>query len=54
MAKNVLSKAKDAKQDEFYTQLPDVEKELTHYRDHFFGKIIYLNCDDPDWSSFGL
>ena len=54
MAKNVLSKARDAKQDEFYTQLPDVEKELTHYRDHFFGKIIYLNCDDPDWSSFWL
>ena len=54
MANDSFGRAKDAKQDEFYTQLSDVEKELSYYRDHFFGKVIYLNCDDPDWSSFWL
>ena len=42
-----LNKAKDAKKDEFYTQLTDIEKELRHYRKHFAGKTVLCNCDDP-------
>lgn len=53
MAKNAaLGKAKDAKQDEFYTQLADIENELRHYRPHFKGKTILCNCDDPYESNF--
>ncbi|RVH05161.1 adenine-specific methyltransferase EcoRI family protein [Sinorhizobium meliloti] len=44
--------ARDAKQDEFYTQLPDIERELRHYRKHFHGKTVYCNCDDPRVSNF--
>jgi hypothetical protein len=44
--------AKAAKKDEFYTQLPDIERELRHYRHHFEGKVVYLNCDDPRVSNF--
>lgn len=47
-----LSSAKSAKLDEFYTQLSDIEKELRHYRQHFKGKVVYLNCDDPRESQF--
>ena len=47
-----LHKAKEAKKDEFYTQLSDVEKELKHYRKHFQDKTVFCNCDDPTWSSF--
>jgi hypothetical protein len=47
-----LHKARDEKNDEFYTQLKDVEKELMHYKDHFKGKIVLCNCDDPTWSAF--
>lgn len=47
-----LHKAKDAKNDEFYTQLSDIENELRHYKDHFKGKTIFCNCDDPTWSNF--
>ena len=47
-----LHAANRAKQDEFYTQLPDIEKELKHYRKHFLGKIVYCNCDDPTISNF--
>lgn len=47
-----LSAAKAAKQDEFYTQLPDIERELKHYKKHFQGKTVYLNCDDPRVSNF--
>lgn len=47
-----LSAAKAAKQDEFYTQLSDIERELRHYRKHFKGKVVYLNCDDPRVSNF--
>lgn len=42
-----LNRAKKAKNDEFYTQLSDIENELRHYRDHFKGKVVYCNCDDP-------
>lgn len=53
MAANAnLFKAKNAKQDEFYTQLTDIEKELRHYRKHFKGKTILCNCDDPYESNF--
>lgn len=47
-----LSRAKINKEDEFYTQLEDVERELKHYRKHFKGKVVYLNCDDPRVSAF--
>jgi hypothetical protein len=47
-----LSSAKKAKNDEFYTQLSDIENELQHYKDHFKGKVIYCNCDDPEESNF--
>jgi hypothetical protein len=47
-----LHKAKVVKNDEFYTQLSDVERELVHYREHFRGKTVFCNCDDPKWSAF--
>lgn len=47
-----LHKAKKAKNDEFYTQLSDIENELRHYRDHFRGKVVYCNCDDARESNF--
>ncbi|MEX2605570.1 MAG: adenine-specific methyltransferase EcoRI family protein [Gracilimonas sp.] len=43
-----LHGAKSAKQDEFYTQLSDIEKELQHYTEHFRDKIVYCNCDSED------
>lgn len=52
MAKKDLTQAKVGKQDEFYTQLPDIEKELIHYRDHFRDKVVFCNCDDPYESNF--
>ena len=53
MAKNAsLSLAKKAKKDEFYTQLSDIEKELSHYKEHFRGKTVLCNCDDPRVSNF--
>lgn len=53
MAKNSnLHQAKTAKNDEFYTQLTDVEKELKHYKAHFKDKTIFCNCDDPKHSNF--
>jgi len=47
-----LHKANQAKKDEFYTQLVDIEKELKHYKKQFRGKAIYCNCDDPFESNF--
>ncbi len=47
-----LHKAKNAKKDEFYTQLADIEKELRHYKEHFRGKTVLCNCDDPRISNF--
>ncbi|WP_341942185.1 adenine-specific methyltransferase EcoRI family protein [Microbacterium sp. LWH10-1.2] len=47
-----LGNAKAAKDDEFYTQLSDIEKEMRHYKKHFKGKVVYLNCDDPRESEF--
>lgn len=42
------------KQDEFYTQLSLIEKELKHYRSFFAGKTVLCNCDDPYESNFFL
>lgn len=47
-----LGKAKEAKNDEFYTQLRDIELELKHYKEHFKGKTVLCNCDDPYESNF--
>lgn len=47
-----LNKAKINKNDEFYTQLSDIEKELGHYKDHFRDKVVFCNCDDPEESHF--
>jgi len=52
MATELLEKAKKNKADEFYTQLPDIEAEMRHYKEHFFGKVIFCNCDDPFESNF--
>lgn len=52
MANKQLTGAKKAKKDEFYTQLADIEVELKHYREHFKGKIVLCNCDDPRMSNF--
>ena len=40
-----LHSAKTSKKDEFYTQLPDIEKEIKHYKEHFKGKVVFCNCD---------
>ena len=47
-----LHTAKTNKEDEFYTQLSDIEKELKHYQKHFRGKTVFCNCDDPRVSNF--
>jgi len=47
-----LNKAKSAKNDEFYTQLSDIERELKHYKKHFKNKVVFCNCDDPRVSNF--
>ena len=47
-----LSARNRASLDEWYTQLPDIEAELRHYRDHFKGKVVLCNCDDPYESNF--
>lgn len=52
MANKNLNAAKVAKKDEFYTQLSDIERELQHYWQHFRGKVVLCNCDDPYESNF--
>ena len=49
---NVLHAANKNKKDEFYTQLSDIENELRHYKEHFKGKTVFCNCDDPRVSNF--
>ncbi len=44
--------AKASKQDDFYTQLAEIEKELRHYAKHFKAKVVLCNCDDPRVSNF--
>lgn len=52
MANNNLTNAKRAKNDEFYTQLSDIEKEMRHYKAFFKDKVVYCNCDDARESNF--
>ncbi len=56
MANENLGAAKKAKNDEFYTQFHDIEKEINAYLDYdedvFRGKTVLLPCDDPEWSNF--
>lgn len=47
-----LKTSKRRKNDEFYTQLNDIENELQHYKEHFRDKVVYCNCDDPRVSNF--
>lgn len=47
-----LYTAKSTKNDEFYTQFSDIEKELVYYEQHFKDKIVLCNCDNPAWSAF--
>ena len=47
-----LRKARRQRNDEFYTQLSDIENEIRHYAGHFAGKVVYCNCDDPRISNF--
>ncbi len=47
-----LHGAQKAKKDEFYTQLSDIANELRHYKNHFKGKTVFCNCDDPYESNF--
>ena len=58
MANRNLSAAKKAKQDEFYTQMNDIQAEINAYLDFdentFRGKTVLLPCDDPEWSNFTL
>lgn len=52
MANKHLTRAKRQKNDEFYTQLPDIENELRYYKEYFRGQTVYCNCDDPRASKF--
>ncbi len=52
MANKSLHRAKNAKEDEFYTQIDDIAAELHHYSQHFKGKTVLCNCDDPYESNF--
>ncbi len=56
MANTNLANAKTAKNDEFYTQYGDIQKEINAYLDYdpnvFRGKTVLLPCDDPEWSNF--
>lgn len=47
-----LGKAKTEKNDDFYTQLTDIERELKHYKSFFKDKVVLCNCDDPRVSNF--
>ncbi len=48
----LLQQARKSKKDEFYTQFCDIERELRYYHNHFKGKVVYCNCDDPRVSNF--
>lgn len=50
--KENLVRAKKNKNDEFFTQLTDIDKELKHYKHHFKDKVVFCNCDDPRISNF--
>lgn len=50
--KHNLTKAKKNKNDEYYTQKSDIQKELKNYKHLFEDKTVFCNCDDPEWSQF--
>ena len=56
MANEKLADAKSGKNDEFYTQYADIQKEISAYLEYnpatFRGKTVLLPCDDPEWSNF--
>ena len=52
MSNTNLKTAKKSKNDEFYTQYTDIEKEMRYYKDFFKGKVVYCNCDDARESNF--
>ena len=52
MANNDLKNANKNKNDEFYTSLDDIEKEMKYYKEYFRNKTIFCNCDDPYESNF--
>lgn len=55
--KDNLARAKNAKNDEFYTRLEDIESEISMHPDYvrqFKDKVVFCNCDDPEWSNFHL
>ena len=48
-----LKKSRDEKNDEFYTNISDIENEISRYDlTQFSNKVVYCNCDDPTWSNF--
>lgn len=49
---NALGKARKKQDNEFYTRMCDIEKELKYYGDELKGKSVYCNCDNPEWSKF--
>lgn len=49
---SLLDRAKQSRNDEFYTLMPDIERELVHYADQFNGKTVFCNCDNPVTSNF--
>ena len=52
MANTNMHAAKKEKNDEFYTSFEDINNEVKNYKQHFQGKVVFLNCDDPEWSQF--
>lgn len=52
MGNKSLARAKNAEQDEYYTQLKDISDECKHYKEHFRDAVIFCNCDDPYESNF--
>lgn len=52
MSNRNLHRAQANRDDEFYTRLEDIEKELRYYKDHFKDKVVFCNCDDPFESNF--
>jgi len=52
MTNKNLKNAKKEKNDEFYTQLSDIERELKRYKKHLKDKVVFCNCDDPEYSNF--
>ena len=52
MSNNSLCRAKQQRNDEFYTQYKDIKKELDYYKEFLRGKVILCNCDNPEYSNF--